>query len=245
MTETNKGEARGGVEAVERAIAILRCFQQPGETLTLAVLAQRSALYKSTILRIAGSLLRAGFIQKTTAGHYQLGPELRRLGRLSRAKFSLEPMMRPILRRLCSATKETASFYVREGNRRVCLYRQNSTLSTRHHLEEGATHPLREGAAGILLAWHGSQSSNSEARALRRNGFVVSAGDRDRDLSAVAVPVVNRHGELIGALTISGPISRFDTQKIDLALRLLVEAAKDLQSQLPRHDSIDLLHGEG
>ena len=47
-----------GVEAVERATRLLACFEAAGETLSLAQLAQRSRLYKSTILRLATSLQR-------------------------------------------------------------------------------------------------------------------------------------------------------------------------------------------
>ncbi len=45
-------ESRTRVEAVERSLALMQCFRQPGESLSLAVLAQRSGFYKSTILRL-------------------------------------------------------------------------------------------------------------------------------------------------------------------------------------------------
>jgi DNA-binding IclR family transcriptional regulator len=136
---------RDRVEAVERAITLLQCFSEPGETLTLSGLAQRSGLYKSTILRLAGSLLHTGFLDRGVDGRYQLGPELRRLGDLSRSQFTLEDVVRPVLRDLTSVTQETASFYVPDGSERVCLYRENSPRSARHHLEEGTRHPLTSG----------------------------------------------------------------------------------------------------
>jgi DNA-binding IclR family transcriptional regulator len=234
-------DGRERVEAVERAIVLLQCFEEPGEALTLAALAQRSGLYKSTILRLVGSLLRTGFLRRmTNDGRYMLGPELRRLGELSRSKLTLEAIVRPMLRRLTAATHETASFYVRDGDERICLYRSNSPLSARHHLEEGMRHPLGQGAAGLVLTYFGDPGDAAEARELRETGSIVSCGGRDPDLSAVAVPVTNQFGEVVGALTVSGLISRFGAEQITAARNLLLETASGLKPRLPRLEDIDL-----
>ena len=47
------------------------------------------------------------------------------------------------------ASGETASFYVREGQSRVCLFRQNSPHAARHHLDEGSELPLTAGASTV------------------------------------------------------------------------------------------------
>ncbi len=231
---------RDRVEAVERAITVLQCFAEPGEALTLSALAQRSGLYKSTILRLAGSLLHTGFLDRGNDGRYQLGPELRRLGDLSRSQFTLEGVVRPVLRQLKSVTQETASFYVQDGEERVCLYRENSPRSARHHLEEGTRHPLSSGAAGVLLSRYGDTSDDPSAIELRTTGSVVSKGGRDEDLAAVAVPVVNMAGELIGSLSVSGLIGRFTDERIDMARTLLKAAADELRPRLPKLAQINL-----
>jgi DNA-binding IclR family transcriptional regulator len=236
--EADVGRER--VEAVERAIALLQCFSEPGEVLTLSALAQRSGFYKSTILRLAGSLLHTGFLDRGLDGRYQLGPELRRLGELSRSKFTLEGVIRPVLQGLTSVTQETASFYVPDGDERVCLYRENSPRSARHHLEEGTRHPLNSGAAGILLTWYGDQSDNTRSVELRTTGSIVSKGDRDEDLAAVAVPITNMSGELIGSLSVSGLIGRFTDERIHAARALLKDAADGLRARLPRLEQISL-----
>ncbi|MGV6874712.1 IclR family transcriptional regulator [Pseudochelatococcus sp. B33] len=236
--ETDGGRDR--VEAVERAIALLQCFDEPGESLTLSALAQRTGFYKSTILRLLGSLLHTGFMDRGPDGRYLLGPELRRLGELSRSKFTLEAVVRPVLRGLTTVTRETASFYVRDGEERICLYRENSPRSARHHLEEGTRHPLSYGAAGLLLTWYGDASDNKHAVELRETGSIVSKGGRDEDLAAVAVPIVNRHGELIGSLSVSGLITRFSDERIQTARALLKEAAEGLRPRLPRLGEINL-----
>ena len=231
---------RDRVEAVERAITLLQCFSQPGEALTLSVLAQRSGLYKSTILRLAGSLLHTGFLERASDGRYQLGPELRRLGELSRTQITLEGAIRPVLRHLTEVTQETASFYVPDGEERVCLYRENSPRSARHHLEEGTRHPLLSGAAGVLLSHYGDSSDHPHAVELRGTGSIVSKGGRDEDLAAVAVPVINMAGELIGSLSVSGLIGRFSDERIHMARALLKDAAEGLRPRLPPLAQVNL-----
>ena len=225
------GEARPRVEAVERSLMLLQCFQKPGEQLSLAVLAQRSGLYKSTILRLSASLAFMGFLQRDPGGSFRLGPELRRLGALSDAPFDLGGVIRPVLRSLTAMTEETASFYVRDGEERICRYRVNSPRSARHHLDEGARHPLNSGAAGKILRLYDDGVADTAAR--RRPGWVVSNGERDPDLAAVAVPLLNRQGELLGALTVSGLIYRFTPERLELARRALLDAAGGLLSRLP------------
>jgi len=231
MKEESPTPASDRVEAVERALVLLRCFKAPGEALSLALLAQRSALYKSTILRLAGSLVRHGFLHRDTDGRYLLGPELRRLGELSRAEPDLVAVIRPVLAYLVARSQETASFYVRQEDARLCLVRQNSPRLARHHLDEGALHPLGSGAAGsVLRAFTGEKSM--EADSIRRQGWAVSLGNRDPDLAAVAVPVFNGTGLLLGALTVSGLLTRFSPELIAEYRNMLLEQSAELQPRL-------------
>jgi DNA-binding IclR family transcriptional regulator len=162
-----------------------------------------------------------------------LGPELRRLGALSQATLSLEALVRPVLGALTAATQETASFYVRDGRERICLYRVNSPRSARHHLDEGGRHPLDSGAAGKILRAYDRGAKGEAAAEMRRQGWAISIGERDPDLAAVAVPLLDRHGALHGALTVSGLRSRMTPDKVTFARSLLTDAARSLLPRLP------------
>jgi DNA-binding IclR family transcriptional regulator len=233
-------DARPRVEAVERSLLLLQCFREEGEALSLAVLAQRSDLYKSTILRLTASLIYMGFLRRDPNGHFSLGPELRRLGALSQARVNLEGLVRPVLQKLATITQETTSFYVRDGVQRICLYRVNSTRSARHHLDEGSRHPLNSGAAGSILRAYGKTSKDAAAAAIKARGWVFSNGERDPDLAAIAAPLLNKQGELLGALTVSGLISRFGPERLDAYRRELLDATQSLLPRLPPLNYTDL-----
>lgn len=221
------------VDAVERALLILDAFQEGERSLTLAALAKKTGLYKSTILRLAGSLERFGYLVRDDRGIYQLGPSLWRLGSLYRRNFDLGEHIRPELRRIVDATSETAAFYVREGQERVCLYRLNSPRPIRHHLDEGVRLPLDRGAAGrVLLAYDGMNGEPYET--IRQNGHYTSLGERDPEIAAVSVPVFDASERLRGALSASALLSRFDAEARNAAIEAMRESAHRLKSSLPR-----------
>ena len=233
-TATASAPAAGQrVESVERALAILEAVGRETEPATLAELAGRTGLYKSTLLRIAASLERFGYLVRQEDGRFRLGPSLYALGSQYRHRFNLEDYMRPELRRLVEATQETASFYVREGDMRVCLYRLNSPSSVRHHLEEGIRFPLGKGASGRVLSAFTAKAPQGPEAAIARRGHYVSLGERDPHVAAVAVPVFDRANLLRGALTVSGLITRFDDKARKRALKVLLQGAERLRLALP------------
>jgi DNA-binding IclR family transcriptional regulator len=220
------------VEAVERALSVLNAFHGDRPTMTLGEIAAATGFYKSTILRLAGSLERLGYLIREKSGVFRLGPALWRLGSIYRAGFNLGDAIRPELRRLVETTGETASFYIREGPSRVCLFRHNSPQSARHHLDEGTELPLSAGAsAHVLLAF--SDAKGPKAKAVQEHGYYTSLGERDPQVAAVAVPVFDVTGEFRGALAVSGLIGRFKEKARRAALAELSASADRLRTVLP------------
>lgn len=213
---------------------ILKCFDDPGERLSLAGLAQRTEFYKSTILRLTASLSFMGFLKRTADGQYMLGPELSRLGllALSQPRSTLEEALRPVLHRLVNTTKETASFYVIAGSRRICMFRENSLQPARHHLEEGTLHPLGRGAVSQVLQAYRKEPRDKKARSIRQAGWAISEGARHPDVSAVAVPVFDDKEQLVGALNVSGLRVRLTPIKLERARRALIREAAALRQIL-------------
>jgi DNA-binding IclR family transcriptional regulator len=222
------------VDAVERALTILNGFQADKPRMTLAEIAAATGLYKSTILRLAASLERFGYLIRENGGAFRLGPSLWRLGSIYRHGFDLGDVIRPALARLVEQTGETASFYVREDQVRVCLFRHNSPHSARHHLDEGTQLPMNAGAsAHVLQAFGGKTATKGAAKTARDQGYSISLGERDPQVAAVAVPVLDTAEQMRGALSISGLIGRFDDKARHSALAELKAAAERLGAALP------------
>ena len=225
-------ESRSGVAAVDRALAILTALQVGTEPLTLAELARVTGLYKSTILRLIGSLESASYVMRLRDGRYGLGASAFRLGHAYERQNSFHRHVLPVLHDLVDQGTESASFHVINGpSTRLCLFRVNSRHSTLDRVEAGSVFPLERGAAGrVLLAYSGRTGVQHEP--LRRAGYAISRGERDPNCAGLAAPVFGPISEIAGALSLSGPEERFTDTAVAKMRKLLLKAAAQLTKAL-------------
>lgn len=213
--------AQRRVEAVERALTLLEAFDEKHREFSLTELSQATGFYKSTILRLMASLEIFGFVVRDERGIYRIGPASVRLAQLAGEGMRLESLVRPMLEALRDGSGETTSFYIRDGDERVCLYRENGRHEVRHHLEQGARLPLDRGAAARVLRGDGEAGK-----------VQVSMGEREPSLAAAAIGIFRPSGELLGALALSGPRERF-TESLEHHQKTLIEKGKELEARLP------------
>jgi DNA-binding IclR family transcriptional regulator len=185
----------------------------------------QTGLYKSTILRLARSLENGGFLDRAADGAFSLGPQPLRLAAIYRRGLRLEDRVRPVLRALVDETGESASFFRREGSNRLCLFREETRRTIRDHITEGDLLPMGQGAAGHILA---RAADMARASAIPP---ALSRGERDAETAALAAAVFAETG-LAGALTLSGPIGRFDDERVASMTERLIEQARVLTNHL-------------
>lgn len=220
-----------GVAAVERALSVLEAFDRLRPELALAELAQRTGLYKSTILRLAESLERFGYLRRLPNGKYRIGAQPLRLAALYDAGLHQAEVVMPVLRELSAATLESAALYVMTGDKRLCAYRCRSPKAVSDNVQQGELLPLDRGAGGhVLLAFSGHAGQRYDQ--VRRDRIAVTLGDRDSETAAVACPVFGAGDRMEGALSVSGPLSRFTPDAIDSFRARLLEAARQLTGLL-------------
>ena len=202
-----RNAAPGGAAAVDRALSVLAAFRAGDGALTLAELAARTGLYKSAVLRFLASLEHARMTRRREDGRYVLGPEIARLNSAYVASFSLGDVVIPALRELVARTGESASFHVRQGEARLCLYRVDSEQPLRDHIKAGDLLPLDRGAGGrVLTAFSGAAGARYDR--IRRDHVLVISGDRVPDLAGISAPVFDSSGALVGAITLTMPKQR-------------------------------------
>jgi len=216
-----------GVAAVNRALSLLDAFSRDDGGLTLAQLARRTGLHKSTILRLTESLIAFDYLSRSNDGAFHVGPAPLRLGTIYMTHLHAEEEIMPVLRELTQKSQESAAFYVRAGNARLCAFRVRSPKAITDNVQQGELLPLSKGAGGlILLAFSGKSGKLYEA--IRTKGLVYTRGQRDSETAAMACPVFGIGQRLEGALSISGPIHRFDAPAVAYISRLLIRAADSL-----------------
>lgn len=214
-----------GVKAAERGLAVLDSFIEQG-TLGLADIAKATGLAKPTVLRLLASLEKAGYVVHLSEGRYQLGAKLMQLGTTYRAGFRLDQHVLPVLEHLAAITQESATFHIREGDRRMSLFRVESPQSVRHVVKAAAMVLLDETSTGRVLktaTWPGP-----------KEGVTVysSAGVYDEQTASVSTAVFSTGPTLAGALTVSGPIGRFGAAHVREIASHLATAARRLSAAL-------------
>ncbi|WP_394787198.1 IclR family transcriptional regulator [Rhodoferax sp.] len=228
--------APGGAAAVDRALSLLSVFRSSDDGnsgLSLGELAERTRLYKSTVLRLLASLEHARLVQKLDDGRYGLGAEVARLHTIYQAGFSLDRIVLPVLRQLVAATGESAAYHVRQGDVRLCRYRVDSPHPIRDHIQAGDVLPLANGTGGrVLTAFDTASRKATKDRALlaqiRAQGYYSAIGDRLAEVAGISAPVFDSAGAIAAAVTLTMPAHRYDERYVVHVL----EAARRLSGQV-------------
>jgi DNA-binding IclR family transcriptional regulator len=235
MSENSKSTA--GVAAVNRALLILDAFRQSSGVLSLKEIAEATGLYKSTVLRLFGSLESFGYIRRLENGSYHLGPKLAELAAVYQDSFNLQSYVMPALETIVAETNESATFYLAEGRSRVCLFRVETSQVIRDHIRVGDALPLDKGASGkALMAFETGLKKPIGVHEL----VFTSSGERHPEMAAVAAPVFGLGGKLIGALNASGPKMRFTAKALKQFCRIVEREAVALSIRLGASEALFL-----
>lgn len=228
MNETKPKDV--GVAAVDRALAILDAFRERDNALTLHELATRTGMYKSTILRLLFTLEQRGCIVRQPDGTHQLGAVLVRWGSLYLSSVRVETHVIPVLEALAAQTGESATYYTRRADARMCLARVDCTRSVRDHVKVGDVLPLHLGAGGkVLLAF---DPANRSSPRVPRAMVIVTLRERDSEGAGMAAPVFGAGDSLLGAISLSGAAGRFGRASLPKLARPLLVAAAELTARL-------------
>lgn len=227
-------ENEEGVAAVERALKILCAFDEHSPLLTLAELASRTGLYKSTISRLLVSLRRCGFVERDSLGRHRIGPQAWCVGSLFAVDLTLEKILRPIMDELSAVTQETVAYYVPLPGTlpplRMCILRVDPMRRVRDALYLGNRIPIDIGAGGVAIRAFSGPPFLKEDDAVRKERAHISWGEIDQEVCAIGAPVLGHDGRALGSLVLSAPQARHDMAWA-IAMKPVVRDAADKASR--------------
>lgn len=213
------GTTVSAVGVLDKSVTVLSAISE--EKLTLAELVEGTGLTRATAHRLATALEEHGMLRRTADGRYALGLHLLALGRAAAAQFPLAERARPAMEVLRDATGESVQLYVVDGNSRVCVAALESPHGLRTIVPVGAALSLDVGSAGHVL-------SLAEADAAVLGDWVESIGERESGVASVSAPVYGSAGELIAAVSVSGPLDRMGPNPGDAFGPAVAEAARSI-----------------
>ncbi len=224
-------------QTLHRVIAILDCFTLERPALGVREVARMVQLSSSTTGRLMASLKSLGLLSQNPLNHtYSLGSRVLIWAGVYTGTLDIRITALPAIEELHNATRETISLYILENNERVCVERMESPENVRIIARLGRRLPLYAGSAGkVFLAFLPEKrrediikavplvpltpntitdpaALRKELDVIRQQGYAISRGEWTQDASGVAAPIFDQTGEIIAALTISGPSQRFTDQ---------------------------------
>ena len=220
---------------------------------SIRAIAQETGNSRSSTHRILQYLARSGYAEQTENGSYVVGS---RLVSLSARVFGVVPVLqiaRSIMRKLVDEVGETCYLATYLPNDDFCTYvhRVESDNLVRHVQPLGVRLPLHAGAVGkaILASLPAfdfalldlvpytahtltTESALKESLELvREKGYATSV--EERVLGVAGVASVLKSGEsVVGALTVSVPLSRVAPTGLDQIGELVKAHAEELSSAL-------------
>ncbi len=245
MTET-KAAAVPLVDAVLKALEILDCFNTHETELSLNQLCDRSGLYKSRVHRLCGTLIKSGYLVRTSRTHYCLGPKLMVLGKVYEKSNSLKSIATPFMKQLTLDTGESTALFAVDGVKCICMAREMGSSRLVFSINEGDVMELSPSAAGrVLLAYTepdfvhkvlaraqkihphiDTEKIRNELELVRQQGYCVDDQESEEGIAAIAAPIFDYENKVPAALVIVGPAFRFtqDSRQEQLARLLAVSA---------------------
>ena len=220
---------------VLRAAAVAPCG--------LGELCERTGLPRATAHRLAVGLEAHRLLERDADGRWRPGPALAEL-----AHGHHDPLLtaaEEVLPTLRDLTGESVQLYRREGESRVCVAAAEPAYGLRDTVPVGVRLPLTAGSgAKVLAAWSETEGPLVDGRPpaevfgadllaeIRRRGWAQSVAEREAGVASVSAPVRGPDGEVVAAVSVSGPVDRIGRKPGSRWANDLLAAARDLEKAL-------------
>lgn len=253
----NKAKAaRNRLSSVATAIRLLKAFSENEDELGVSALAQKLGVAKSTVHRLAVTLVSEGLLeQDPRTDRYRLGIGLFGLGTLVRRRMNLSSEARPFLFDLRARTGETILLAVPAETEVMYVYNLESPQALRMRSDIGVRRPAFCTAVGRAIFAHAPETivdrvlagalarrtpktvvDKAALRAIfagvRERGYAIEDEECEPGVRCIAAPVRGADGTVVGAIGIAGPSQRLSLESLPELSKPLIEAAAAVSVRL-------------
>ena len=243
-------ERRRGVQSIDRAVAILRCFDALHPELGISDISRQTGLSTSTTHRLLSALQDNGVVRQTRERRYALGPLLMRLARGSVLPSAVHEVARPTMTRLRDEVDETIGLHVLLPTQERAVIDQVETRQPlrRTYTEFGVPIPLPLGAPGKVLLAHlahdvqeavlarpipaATPTTPTDPELLRKQLADIRAGnvafsfsERIAGIRTIASAIFDAADLPVASISISAPTGRMPEERMERMAPLLAAAA--------------------
>jgi DNA-binding IclR family transcriptional regulator len=248
------GEIASETSSTLKAFGVLELLVRAGRAVTLSELMQATELPKPTLHRTLALFEEAGFLSREPGGRaYMIGDRLSRFGLDVLRNDAAATERRMVLRRVVSEISESCNLAVMHKGALIYLDRIEADWPLRLQIPiGGVAMPPHCCASGKLLLAHlpvadrqrlleimalepftlrtitDRQVLASELDRIVSAGYAVDNEEYVLGVACVAVPVRNRHAEIVAALAVQGATARLPLMNAIEFVPQLQAAAADI-----------------
>ncbi|MGZ8179905.1 IclR family transcriptional regulator [Williamsia sp. SKLECPSW1] len=252
---TKRDVPPASVQSVDRALEVLEILGRDGEG-GVSDIADALGVHKSTVSRLVSVLESRGFVEQVSdRGKYRLGFTVVRLAGATMSRRDLGRESRDVCEPLADEVGETVNLAVLDDDRAVNVTEANGGAGIALRTFVGQSSPAHATSSGKVLLSGLSETRLTqvlpadlerftaativtvaqlrvELETIREQGWGAARDELEEGLTAVAAPVRDHTGEVIAALSISGPTFRMGAERIPELSREAVAAAGAVSARL-------------
>ena len=245
------------LQTVDRALDILEQVGASGNGITLTELSTRVGLSKATVSRLVSSLANRGYVGRDPNNlRYKLGPSILNLTGEFLQSIEFREVAVPHLRELQRLSEETANLAIMDGTEVVYIDRIESPHAVKVSFRVGKRAPSSCTALGKamlaytdmdqvkLLLGNGELARHTvhsiatledllvELDKVRVQGVAVDDQEHQIGVRCLGAPVFDITGRVIAAISVSGPISRIPTRRVEELAAMVRRAGLSISAEL-------------
>jgi IclR family transcriptional regulator, KDG regulon repressor len=247
---------RRRLSSVATAIRLLKAFSEDEVEIGISALARRLGLAKSTVHRLAVTLLSEGLLeQDRDSGKYQLGIALFRLGALVRRRMNVSNEARSYLYDLRAKINESVHLAILDGSEIMYVYNLEGTHAIRMRSDIGVRKPAyctAEGQAILAFAPNdvverviaagleprtaktitSPEKFVRELGATRQRGCAIEDEESEIGMVCIAAPIRDDSGGVVAAVGVAGPVTRLSKKSIAAFMPHVIATADLVSTRL-------------
>ena len=245
------------VQVLQRAMDVLEVIGTCNAPVSLKNITEKVGLPKSTVYRILSNLESRGYVCCSNEGGYRLGLTFLTLGQKAERGFELKRLARPHMAKLNQLTNESVHLGMLARNKVLYLDSIDSPHTIRLVAQIGGNNLLHCTSLGkALLIAHSDEEIRQilvevgmerrthytlvspeaflkEMEVVRRVGFGFDDRESDNECFCIGAPIYNHLGQVLAAISVSGPISRVSRRTAEtIVAPRLIEATKSISRSL-------------
>ena len=251
-----KAPRRMRLSSVANAIRLTKAFTENEYEMGISALATRLGLAKSTVHRLATTLVEYGMLeQNRDTGRYRLGLALFELGTLVRRKMDVMGEAQGQIHALADLTGETVQLAILDHLSVLYIRIRESRQAVRMSTGLGSRAPAHCTSVGkALLAWQPPEvvravienglprftpNTITEAQALmeelatiRSRGYALDDEEIESGLRCVAAPIRDHSARVVAAISVAAPTQRMSRKQVQATIPSVVAAADAISRRL-------------